>query len=176
VDWYDAAGEYDKRTFEQGGRLSSLPFEWQRELVALKQVNRDVSNGGYLQFLVNGGRESYVYASQSLKKIGAHKMGDLIDRCQALIDEHFPSDGKTFDELEQLLPNPVIDCEGRVSKDAGSVLPEPVLEQLRQLSYEFMDYPDAVQDLAQSYYGPLIDSDRPNWDLSQLPTLGDTLP
>ena len=158
MDWYDAANEYAKRTDAQDSRQSSLPAEWQRELVALARVNRDVNNGAYLQFLVNGGRESYVYASQALKKIGAHTMAALIDRCQALVDEHFSSDGKSHEELRQLLPNPIFDRQG-VVKDAGTVLPEPVLRRISELSYEFMDYPDNVAELAQSHYGPLIEGD-----------------
>jgi hypothetical protein len=161
VDWYDAAVEYHERTFAQDGRLSSLPADWQRELVALMLVNREVNNGGYLQFLANNGREVYNYASRALRKIGAHKMADIIDRCQVLVDEHFPSEGKSYDELGQLLPGPVIDLEGRTVKGAGSVLPEPILRRVSELSYEFMDYPDDVGSLAESYYRPLIEGDNP---------------
>jgi hypothetical protein len=155
MDWYDAANEYAERA----DALSSLPAEWQRELVALARVTRDVNNGGYLQFLVNGGRESYVYARQALRKIGAQTMAEIIDRCQALVDEHFPSEGKSHEELSVLLPNVILDRQGRVLKEAGSVLPEPVLRRILGLSYEFMDYPDDVGDLAQSYYGPLVEGD-----------------
>lgn len=161
MDWYDAAVQYHKRTFAHGDRLSSLPADWQRELVALMLVNREVNNGGYLQFLSNNGREAYDYASRALRKIGAHTMADIIDRCQALVDEHFPSEGKSPDELGQLLPNPVIDLEGRVVKNAGSVLPEPVLRRISDLSYEFMDYPDDVWPLAESHYRSLIERDGP---------------
>jgi Domain of unknown function (DUF4375) len=161
VDWYDAANEYARRTDAHDGRLSSLPAEWQRELVALARVERDVNNGAYLQFLVNGGRESYAYASRALKKIGAHTMAGIIDHCQALVDEHFPSDKKSPDELQQLLPSPILDRQGRVIKEAGSVLPEPVLRRISELSYEYMGYPDDVGPLAQSYYGPLIEGDKP---------------
>src|SRR3712207_7391542 len=56
----------------------------------------------YLQFLVNNGREAYVYASRALKAIGAAKMADLIDRCQALVDEHVAAGGKSPDELTEL--------------------------------------------------------------------------
>jgi hypothetical protein len=42
----------------------------------------------------------------------------------------------------------------------GSVLPDSVLERVSELSYEFMDYPDPVGDLAQAYYGPLIEGDK----------------
>lgn len=162
MDWYDAAVEYYKRTFAHGDCLSSLPTDWQRELVALMLVNREVNNGAYLQFLANHGREAYVYASRALKKIGAHRMADIIDRCQALVDEHFFPDGKLSEGLIQLLPNPVIDCEGRSIKDAGSVLPESVLQRIYELSYEFMDYPDDVGELAESYYRTLIDDDDPD--------------
>lgn len=123
-------------------------------------VNKDVNNGGYLQFLVNNGQESYVYASQALKTIGAYKMADLIDRCQALVDEHFPSYGKSRDELRQLVANTIIDPEGRTVKDAGSVLPGAVLERILELSYEFMDYPDDVGELAERHYRQLIEGDK----------------
>lgn len=161
MHWYDVATEYYKRTFEHDDCLSALPSEWQRELVALMLVNREVNNGGYLQFLSNHGREMYVYASRVLRQIGANKMANLIDRCQALVDEHFPSEGKTHDELCQLLPNRIIDREGTTVKEAGSVLPDSVLERIRELSYDFMDYPDDVADLAEKHFRPLIESDRP---------------
>jgi hypothetical protein len=161
MDWYDVAIEYYHQTPEDDDNLSSLPADWQRELVALMLVNREVNNGGYLQFLANHGREIYVYASRALRKIGANKIADLIDRCQALVDEHFPSEERSSDELNQLLPNCIIDREGRTIKDAGSVLPESVLKQIRELSYEFMDYPDDVAELAERHFRRLIESDQP---------------
>ncbi len=54
----------------------------------------DVNNGAYLQFLGNWGRESYVYASQALKKIGARRMAQIVDDCQALIDERLEHRGE----------------------------------------------------------------------------------
>jgi hypothetical protein len=161
MDWCDAADLYFKRTYEHDDPLSALPVDWQRELVALMLVNKDVNNGAYLQFLANNGRETYVYASRALEKIGAHKMADLIDRCQALVDEHFPTEGKSRNELRQLLPNSIIDQDGSSVKEAGSVLPDPVLQQILELSYEFMDYPDDVGELADSYFRRLIESDNP---------------
>jgi hypothetical protein len=112
MEWYEITGEYHKRTFDHDARLSSLPAEWQRELAALWRCEADVNNGAYLQFLVNWGIESYVYASQALKRIGALKMAGIIDRCQALVDEHFDSEGKSPDELQQLMTNEIIDGEG----------------------------------------------------------------
>jgi hypothetical protein len=88
MDWFDVAGRYHERTFAHECRLSSLTTDWQRELAAVWRLEVDVNNGGYLQFLTNWGKESYVYASQALKKMGAHKMADIVDRCQALVDEH----------------------------------------------------------------------------------------
>src|SRR5262249_24681955 len=127
VEWYDAASEYYKQTFPHDGRLSSLPAEWQRELVALLPVDQEINNGGYVQFLANHGRSTYDYASQALKAIGAHRMTEIIDGCQALVDEHFSSEGRPRHELSQLLPNPLIGRDGRTVKEAGSVLPEAVL-------------------------------------------------
>jgi hypothetical protein len=159
VDWYEATGKYHKRTFAHDCRLSSLPTDWQRELAALWRLEADVNNGAYLQFLGNWGKESYVYASQALKKIGAHKMADIIDRCQALVDEHFDSEGKSSAELQCLMPNPVIDRQGNEIKEAGSVLPENVLEQIYNLSYEFMNYPDDLAELGLTHYRSYIESD-----------------
>ena len=87
-------------------------------------------------------------------------MADIIDRCQALVDEHFPSEGKSHDELRQLLPNRVIDLQRGEVKGTGSVLPESVLRRVSELSYEFMDYPDDVGPLAESHYRSLIEGDQ----------------
>jgi len=157
VDWFEITAKYHERTFSHGARLSSLPADWQRELAALWRVEIDVNNGAYLQFLANWGRESYVYASQALKKIGATKMANIIDRCQVLVDEHFNTDGKSRDELRPLLPNAVIDCEGKVAKDVGSVLPESILKRIYELSYEFMGYPEDIATLGLNFYRNLLD-------------------
>src|SRR5262245_4803443 len=124
-------------------------------------VNREVNNGGYLQFFANHGREAYEYASRSLRVIGARRMAEIIDRCQALIDEHFPGDGRSSDQRAGVLPNPIIGRDGAAVKEPGSVLPDMVLAWVLELSSEFMDYPEDVGDLAQDHYGPLIASDKP---------------
>ena len=160
MDWYDAAVEYHRQTFPHDGRLSSLPAEWQRELVALMLVNREVNNGGYLQFFANHGRETYEYASRAFRAIGARRMAEIIDHCQALVDEHYISESRSEEELRRLLPNEIIGPDGRTIKEAGSELPEAILAKVLQLSYDFMSYPDNVADLAQNYYGPLIEGDR----------------
>ena len=161
MDWYEAAGVYHERTWPHDGRLSVLPAEWQRELVALKLVNREVNNGGYVQFYANHGREVYDYASRALKAIGARRMAEIVDACQALIDEHFLNVGQSSSERKELIPNEIIDRDGHTVKEEGSVLPESVLERVSELSYEFMGYPDDVGDLAQAHYGPLIAGDTP---------------
>jgi hypothetical protein len=158
VDWNEITGEYWRRTWDQEGGITSLPADWQRELVALGRLESNVFNGGYLQFLVNMGRESYVYASRALKKIGAHRTAAIIDLCQALVDEHFDCEGKS-DELGQLMPNPVIGRDGTLIKEAGSVLPDPVLERIYELSYEFMNYPDDVGRLGLIHYRPYLEGD-----------------
>ncbi len=160
MDWYEAARKYYERTWPHDDQLSALPAEWQRELVALMLVNREVNNGGYLQFYANHGREMYVFASRAFTTIGAKRMAAIIDSCQALLDEHAPDAGKSADERGQLMPNEIISGDdGRVLKEAGSVLPDAVWQRISELSHEFMDYPDDVAHLAQAYYGPLINAD-----------------
>ena len=158
MDWFDLTVEYHEKTFPHKSRLSSLREEWQRELAALWRLEADVNNGGYLQFLENWGRESYEYAIQALKKIGAKKMAKLIDRCQALVDEHFSSEGKSPDSLGKLLPNRVIDSStGKEIKSEGSVLPDSILNRIYDFSYEFMDYPDDIEKLGLKYYKPFLE-------------------
>ena len=161
VDWYNATEKYHMRTFPHEARLSSLPADWQRELAALWRLEADVNNGACLQVLENWGRESYVYASQALKKIGARKMADIVDRRQSLVDEHFEPEGKSLDVLRRLLPNPVIDSDGTLIKDVGSVLPDPIVERINELSYEFMKYPDDLSKLGLQYYRSNIEDDGP---------------
>lgn len=159
MGWYEAAWEYYLSMPDDAG-VSSLPAEWQRELVALMLVNREVNNGGYLQFLVNHGRDAYEYASRALRVIGGRRMAETIDCCQALVDEYFPSEGRSSDQLRQLLSNEIIGRDGQTVKEAGSLLPESVVARVSELSYEFMDYPDDVRDLAQTHFGPIIEGDR----------------
>lgn len=159
MDWYDATEKYHQLTFARDGSLSSLPEEWQRELATLWRLEADVNNGAYLQFLQNWGEESYTYASQALKKIGAHRMGEIVDCCQALIDEHFDTKGKSPEEKWQLLPNPVIDLQGNLIKESGSVLPESILARINELSYEFMKYPEDLLELGSTYYRAHIEGE-----------------
>jgi hypothetical protein len=160
MDWYDAAREYHERTWPHDGQLSVLSAEWKRELVALMLVDREINNGAYLQFFANRGREVYEYASRALKVVGARRMAEIVDACQALIDEHTPNAGHSKQERDALIPNQIIGMDGQTIKEPGSVLPDFVLERILELSYEFMGYPDPVGDLAQVYYGSLIEADR----------------
>src|SRR5438445_10104840 len=79
-------------------------------------------------------------------------MAELIDRCQALVDEHFDSEEKSPAELRQLLPNPVVNMDGITIKEAGSVLPDSVVARIYELSYEFMSYPEDLAKLGLEYY------------------------
>ena len=159
MDWYAATDKYHKQTFSQDCRLQSLPEDWQRELAALWRLEADVNNGAYLQFLVNWGKDTYVYASRALKKIGAIRMAEIVDSCQVLVDEHFDWERRPEEQRDQLIPNRVIDRKGNLIKGPGSILPAEVVERILQLSYEFMDYPDDIPKLGMSYYGSLIESD-----------------
>ena len=156
MDWFDVTVKYHEQTFPHDARLSSLPEEWQRELAAIWRLEADVNNGAYLQFLCNWGRESYVYASQALKKIGARKMADIIDSCQALVDEHFNSESASQEEMQNLMPNTMIGKDGEVIKEAGSILPDSVVTRIGELSYEFMNYPDNIEQLGLKHYASYI--------------------
>jgi hypothetical protein len=156
MGWYRLTEKYHEQTFPHECRLSSLPEEWQRELAAIWRLEADVNNGGYLQFLVNWGRETYVYASQALKKIGARKMARIIDCCQTLVDEHFDSESASQEQMHNLMPNAVIGRDGELIKAAGSCLPESIINHIYELSYDFMNYPEDIVVLGSKYYGPFI--------------------
>ena len=76
------------------------------------------------------------------------------------MDDSFPSEGKSPDELEPLLRNAVLGPRGIVLKEFGSVLGDEVYQEILNLSFEYMDNPDDVYTLAQNQYGPLIESDK----------------
>lgn len=135
MDWFDVSGKPHERTFEHECRLSSLPTERERELAALWRLEADVNNGAYLQFLCNWGRDSYVYASQALKKIGASRMAAIIDQCQAMVDEHWGDKPLDYAKMSESLP-------------------KKVSQRILDLSYEFMDYPDDIPELGMKYYKP----------------------
>ena len=160
MDWYDATKRYHEKTFPHECRLSCLAEEWQRELAALWRLEADVNNGAYLQFLSNWGRESYEYASQGLKRIGANKMASIIDNCQSLVDEHINLEEKTQEQMWDLMPNELIDRNGNLLKEPGSVLPDTIIARIYDLSYEFMDYPDDLSGLGTRYYRKLIERDE----------------
>lgn len=140
MKWWEVSDAYQARTLPHDCRLDSLPHEWQREIAALWRVEADVNNGAYLQFLGNWGRESYVYASQALKKIGARRMAQIVDACQALIDERLEHRGERLTELREILP-------------------EEIVARIYDLSYEFMDYPDDVETLAMAFYRSQFEPD-----------------
>lgn len=152
MNWYDLTCKFHEETFSQDCHLSSLPEEWQRELAALWRLEADVNNGAYLQFFVNWGRESYQYASYALKKIGARKMAEIIDCSQALLDEHFNSECASRKQLENLMPNPVVICDGEAVMTTGSILPESIVRRIYELSYEFMSYPEDIAALGLKHY------------------------
>jgi hypothetical protein len=106
-EWFDVSCKPHERTFQHDCRLSSLPTEWERELAALWRLEADVCNGAYLQFLCNWGRDSYVYASQALKKIGAVRTAQIVDQCQALVDKHWSDKPLDQARMPKSLPKKV---------------------------------------------------------------------
>ncbi len=123
MEWYEYAYGIEEASDYQ---LESLTEVWQRELVALERATSNIFNGGYLQFLANGRRESYVYASQALKRIGAPKTAKILDRCQALVDEHFPTEGKSQEELMVLRINEIHGPKGKILKARAATNPAHV--------------------------------------------------
>lgn len=159
MDWYDLTEKYHEKTFTHDGRLSALPEDWQRELAAIWRLEADVNNGAYLQFFANWGFESYVYASQGLKKIGALKTAKIIDQCQALIDKFITSNGGSHEQMQNILSNSLIGRAGQILKEEGSILPSSVAERINELSDEFMNYPDDIATLGLNYYQSLVVGD-----------------
>jgi len=151
MDWFDATSKYHERTFPHDCRLDSLGHDWQREMAALWRLEADVNNGGYLQFLENWGRESYVYASQGLKRMGALRMARIVDACQAIVDEHYSTVGKAGEQVGSLAPYRAIMPDGTEARGDG-VLPEAAIARILELSYEFMEYPDSLEDLGPKCY------------------------
>lgn len=159
MDWHAITDKYHTQTLPPDYQLSSLREEWQRELAALWRLESEVNSGAYLQFLAWWGLESYAYASQALKKIGAHKMAVIVDRCQALVDEHFDSEGASREDFGKLMPNPAIIRDGQSIESDGSILPDSVLNRIYELSYEFMSYPEDIAQLGWDYYRLKIQGD-----------------
>jgi len=160
MDWYELTNEYHSRARSLDGDLADLSEEWMRELAAIWRAEADINNGAYLQFITNWGRPSYEYASQAFRKIGAKRMAEIVDQCQALLDEHYTTEGKSWEELTELMPNPVLGNDGKPIKDKGSVLPNDILKRIYELSYEFMDYPDNLEELGMRYYAKFVDADK----------------
>ena len=86
---------------------------------------------------------------------------EIIDNCQALVDEHFDSEGATDEQRSGLMPNRAIGSDGKVIKEAGSILPEAVLNRIYDLSYEFMKYADNLPQLGLTHYQRYIGDDGP---------------
>jgi len=75
----------------------------------------------------------------------------IVERCQALVDEHFNSDVATPEQLQQLVPIRVLASDGTI-KEPTPILPNDTVEEIYALSYEFMDYPEDLASLGLGYY------------------------
>lgn len=159
VDWFELTGKYHELTFDHDARLDSLPEPWQREMAALWRLEADVNNGGYLQFLANWGIESYRYGIAALRHIGAQEMAGIVADAHETLSNAVDLDGMSSEELDSLMPNPMIDWDGTVIKEAGSILSDEILEKLNDLDFRFMDYPDDLAELGLKYYTPFLTSE-----------------
>jgi hypothetical protein len=82
-------------------------------------------------------------------------MATILKRCQSLVESNLPA-GFTPDQLKSLMPNPVIGDDGEIVKEAGSILNENVIQEINDLSYKFMEYPDDVESLGLKCYRPFV--------------------
>lgn len=159
MDWYDLTDRYHGQTLESGGDLSVLTHEWQRELAAIWRLEADVNNGTYLQFIENWNADSYDYAVQGLRKIGADKMARITEKCHKLVLDNTDPTLPETERFRCLMSNPIINSDGSVTEPPPSPLPENIVQRICDLSYQFMDYPDDVGGLGAAYYGPLVEND-----------------
>lgn len=160
MDWYEWTVEYHGKTLPSGGNLSSLEHQWQRELAAVWRLEADVNNGTYLQFIENWNAESYDYALQCLKRIGAKRMARIIEKCHELVLKHTDHSLPDFERFRGLMSNPVINADGSTTTPPPSPLPDSAIQEIYDLSYQFMDYPDDIAELGVAYYGPKIEAAR----------------
>ncbi|SMP78262.1 protein of unknown function [Neorhodopirellula lusitana] len=160
MDWYELTDEYHGQTLKFDGKLSSLSHDWQRELASVWRLEADVSNGTYLQFIENWNVESYDFALQCLKHIGARKMARIIEKCHKLVLKHTDPALPDSERFRDLMSNPVINSDGSMTTPPPSPLPDKVVQKVYALSYRFMDYPDDIAELGVAYYRPKVDAHR----------------
>ncbi len=87
-------------------------------------------------------------------------MAAIIDRCQALVEEHLDTAAASDEQLQSLLPNVVIGPDGETPETEGSSLPDRILDRIYDLSYEFMEYPEDIGSLGMRYYSKFLGADR----------------
>lgn len=74
----------DKLFGEYAGDLSALST-LEQEVVRIWRLEADMYNGGFMQFFCNWGYENFQLTCQTLKKIGANKSLDIIERAEQII-------------------------------------------------------------------------------------------
>ena len=132
--YYELTSEWHRATFGLETGLLGLKENWQRELASIWRMCADIPNGGYIQFIGNWKRVSYVYGSQSLGFIGALQMKGFVDQAQNVIDKYPERDGWGYSEIYDAL-----------SENDYSVV--------MGLSERFWNFPDPIPDLIVKYYG-----------------------
>ena len=154
--WYDTTDRYAEMTDAANGGLMSLPQEWQRELAAISLLEGNVNNGGYLQFIENGGSQYYDYAVAALRKMGANKMAQIIEACHLLVLKHTDAGLQDSERFRNLIPNEIVRDDGSIFTPPPSPIPDQVMSRIYDLSYEFMEYPDDIATLGAAYYAPFV--------------------
>ncbi len=79
-------------------------------------------------------------------------MAEIVDQCQALVDEHFDPEARALEENQWLMPNSFVDRNSVLVPAPRSSLPDEVVDRIQVLSCAFMDYPDDIAQLGMRYY------------------------
>lgn len=120
----------------------------QKVFSAIWEVESEVNNGGFSQYLLNDSAESAAFVATALETIGAPKTASI---CRRAITAAFPAG----------LPQTVESIQS-----GASSFPDEVLEILEVLDQEFFSYPHNLTDLLFAYvkthpeeFGPLAEPD-----------------
>ena len=117
-------GPLDSRRYEEKSRA-------ERVFVDIWELEADVNNGGFDQYLFNSGGDHVATVPASLRAIGAHRMADIVER---VIATAFPS------------REPIRNWVAR--QEHVLTLPTDLFERL---DHEFYAYPDDLTELLHTF-------------------------
>lgn len=86
-DWNDLTASATEK-------LAAVSYKWTllsesvREVAALRKLELDMYNGGFLQFFCNWGYDSFEAALSGLKKVGAPEMHSFLSKTYLIIEKY----------------------------------------------------------------------------------------